>query len=150
MTVGPIAQYHLNSKYYSARPPRPNKQVDSNLPHITIQMPLYKEGLEAVLCVLLVSNTSFLSSNCFIFPVSSAPSITSLKKAMQTYARQGGTSSIFINDDGLRVNFSTFWTSAFRLNFALYRHSLIMSATRASHSTTPMASDGSPGLLMAN
>jgi hypothetical protein len=25
-----------------------------------------------------------------------------------------------------------------------------MSATRASHSTTPMASDGSPGLLMAN
>jgi hypothetical protein len=26
-----------------------------------------------------------------------------LKKAMQTYARQGGTSNIFINDDGLRV-----------------------------------------------
>lgn len=32
-----------------------------------------------------------------------APSIESLKKAMQTYARQGGTSTIFINDDGLRV-----------------------------------------------
>lgn len=31
------------------------------------------------------------------------PSIRSLKKAMQTYARQGGTSTIFINDDGLRV-----------------------------------------------
>ena len=50
MTVGPIAQYHQNSKYYSARPPRPNKQVDNDLPHITIQMPVYKEGLEAVLC----------------------------------------------------------------------------------------------------
>ncbi|KAI0300105.1 glycosyl transferase family group 2-domain-containing protein [Multifurca ochricompacta] len=81
MAFGPIAQYHQNSKYYSARPPRPNKQVDSNLPHITIQMPVYKEGLEAVL----------------------APSIASLKKAMQTYARQGGTSNIFINDDGLRT-----------------------------------------------
>ncbi|KAH9994642.1 glycosyl transferase family group 2-domain-containing protein [Russula vinacea] len=81
MTVGPIVQYHQNSKYYSARPPRPNKQVDNDLPHITIQMPVYKEGLDAVL----------------------APSIASLKRAMQTYARQGGTSNIFINDDGLRT-----------------------------------------------
>ncbi|KAI9451846.1 glycosyl transferase family group 2-domain-containing protein [Russula earlei] len=81
MAVGPIVQYHQNSKYYSAHPPRPNKHVDGNLPHITIQMPVYKEGLEAVL----------------------APSIASLKKAMQTYARQGGTSTIFINDDGLRT-----------------------------------------------
>lgn len=32
-----------------------------------------------------------------------APSIESLKRAMQTYARQGGTSSIFVNDDGLRL-----------------------------------------------
>src|ERR1700677_870005 len=27
----------------------------------------------------------------------------SIKKAMQTYARQGGTSSIFVHDDGLQV-----------------------------------------------
>jgi hypothetical protein len=33
----------------------------------------------------------------------STPSINSLKKAMQTYARQGGTSSIFIHDDGLQI-----------------------------------------------
>lgn len=33
----------------------------------------------------------------------SAPSVYSLKKAMQTYSRQGGTSSIFINDDGLQL-----------------------------------------------
>ncbi|KDQ52886.1 hypothetical protein JAAARDRAFT_39833 [Jaapia argillacea MUCL 33604] len=81
MAIGPVAQYHENSKYYSAIPARPNKVVDNNLPHITIQMPVYKETLETVL----------------------APSIESLKKAMQTYARQGGTSTIFINDDGLRV-----------------------------------------------
>jgi hypothetical protein len=54
MAVGPIIQYHQNSKYYSARPPRPNKQVDNDLPHITIQMPVYKEGLEAVLCAPFV------------------------------------------------------------------------------------------------
>ena len=33
----------------------------------------------------------------------SAPSVFSLKKAMQTYARQGGTSSIFVHDDGLQL-----------------------------------------------
>ncbi|CAL1710811.1 unnamed protein product [Somion occarium] len=81
MVIGPIAHYHENSKYYSAVKPRPNKVVDNNLPHVTIQMPVYKESLDNVL----------------------TPSIDSLKKAMQTYARQGGTSSIFINDDGLRV-----------------------------------------------
>ncbi|TFK91890.1 hypothetical protein K466DRAFT_595689 [Polyporus arcularius HHB13444] len=81
MAIGPIAQYHKNSKYYSAQKPRSNKIVDNSLPHITIQMPVYKESLDTVL----------------------APSIESLKKAMQTYARQGGTSTIFINDDGLRL-----------------------------------------------
>ncbi|RDB26851.1 hypothetical protein Hypma_005327 [Hypsizygus marmoreus] len=81
MVIGPIEQYHANSKYYSALKPRANKAVDDALPHVTIQMPVYKEGLEGVL----------------------APSIRSLKKAMQTYARQGGTSTIFVCDDGLRI-----------------------------------------------
>jgi hypothetical protein len=49
MAIGPIAQYHENSKYYSAVKPRANKLVDNNLPHITIQMPVYKESLESVL-----------------------------------------------------------------------------------------------------
>lgn len=79
--VGPIAHYHQNSRYYSAVPPLPNPAVDNSLPHITIQMPVYKESLATVL----------------------APSLTSLKTAMQTYARHGGTSSLFINDDGLRL-----------------------------------------------
>lgn len=33
----------------------------------------------------------------------SSPSVQSLKKAMQTYARQGGTSTIFVHDDGLQL-----------------------------------------------
>ncbi|KAH9938819.1 glycosyl transferase family group 2-domain-containing protein [Epithele typhae] len=79
--IGPVAHYHQNSKYYSAIKPAPNKAVDTNLPHITIQMPVYKESLTETI----------------------APSVYSLKKAMQTYARQGGTSSIFINEDGMQL-----------------------------------------------
>ncbi|KAG5715153.1 hypothetical protein E4T56_gene20949, partial [Termitomyces sp. T112] len=65
----------------SAIKPKPNPEVDNNLPHITIQMPVYKESLDLVI----------------------APSVFSIKKAMQTYARQGGTSAIFICDDGLQL-----------------------------------------------
>ncbi|KZT65726.1 hypothetical protein DAEQUDRAFT_731159 [Daedalea quercina L-15889] len=79
--LGPVAQFHENSKYYSAIPLSPNKLVDSNLPHITVEMPVYKESLKETI----------------------APSVYSLKKAMQTYARQGGTSSIFVHDDGLQL-----------------------------------------------
>ncbi|KAI0631810.1 glycosyl transferase family group 2-domain-containing protein [Trametes polyzona] len=79
--IGPVAQFHQNSKYYSAVPPAPNKLVDQNLPHITVEMPVYKESLKETI----------------------APSVYSLKKAMQTYARQGGTSSIFVHDDGLQL-----------------------------------------------
>jgi cellulose synthase/poly-beta-1,6-N-acetylglucosamine synthase-like glycosyltransferase len=81
MAIGPVAHFHQNSKYYSAIRPAPNPEVDRHLPHITIQMPVFKEGLEGVL----------------------APSVESLKKAMKTYARQGGTSTIFVNDDGLQL-----------------------------------------------
>ncbi|KAG6889283.1 hypothetical protein C0992_005759, partial [Termitomyces sp. T32_za158] len=79
--LGPVAQYHENSRYYSAIKPESNKEVDSQLPHITIEMPVYKESLEETI----------------------APSVFSLKKAMQTYARQGGTSAIFVHDDGLQI-----------------------------------------------
>ncbi|KAJ7689711.1 glycosyl transferase family group 2-domain-containing protein [Mycena rosella] len=79
--VGPVAQYHENSRYYSAIRPEANPEVDKALPHVTIELPVYKESLEETI----------------------APSVYSLKKAMQTYARQGGTSSIFIHEDGLQV-----------------------------------------------
>lgn len=78
---GPVAQYHQNSKYYSAVKPAPNPAVDNHLPHITIQMPVYKESLKETI----------------------APSCESIKKAMQTYARQGGTSTIMICDDGMQL-----------------------------------------------
>lgn len=78
--IGPVAQYHENSKFYSAVKPAPNPEVDAKLPHITIQMPVYKESLKGTI----------------------TPSVFSLKRAMQTYARQGGTSAIFINDDGIQ------------------------------------------------
>ncbi|KAG1764063.1 hypothetical protein EV702DRAFT_1155002 [Suillus placidus] len=79
--IGPIAHYHQNSRYYSAVPPLPNPAIDNALPHITIQMPVYKESLATVL----------------------TPSLTSLKTGMQTYAHHGGTSSLFIDDDGLCI-----------------------------------------------
>ncbi|KAF7778417.1 CAZyme family GT2 [Agaricus bisporus var. burnettii] len=81
LILGPVAQYHENSKYYSAVKPDPNPEIDHNLPHITIQMPVYKESLELTI----------------------QPSVLSIKKAMQTYARQGGTSAIFVCDDGMQV-----------------------------------------------
>ncbi|KAJ7641180.1 glycosyl transferase family group 2-domain-containing protein [Roridomyces roridus] len=79
--IGPVAQYHENSRYYSAIKPGPNPEVDRALPHVTVELPVYKESLEETI----------------------SPSVFSLKKAMQTYARQGGTSSIFIHDDGLQL-----------------------------------------------
>ncbi|KIK65212.1 hypothetical protein GYMLUDRAFT_386618 [Collybiopsis luxurians FD-317 M1] len=78
---GPVAHYHENSRYYSAVVPEPNPDIDSRLPHVTIELPVYKESLEETIAL----------------------SVHSLKKAMQTYARQGGTSSIFVHDDGMQL-----------------------------------------------
>jgi hypothetical protein len=68
-----------NSKYYSAKPP-PRIRT-GELPHITIQCPVYKEGLTSVI----------------------APTVKSIKQAISTYELQGGTANIFINDDGLQL-----------------------------------------------
>ncbi|KAK5655991.1 hypothetical protein OQA88_5129 [Cercophora sp. LCS_1] len=76
---GPIRQLTMNSKFYSARPP-PRLQ-SSTLPHITVQCPVYKEGLNAVI----------------------APTVKSIKQAMSTYELQGGSANMFINDDGLQL-----------------------------------------------
>ncbi|KAJ7737267.1 hypothetical protein DFH07DRAFT_753091 [Mycena maculata] len=81
LILGPVAQYHENSRYYSAIKPAPNPAVDNALPHITIQCPVYKESLRKTI----------------------APSVLWVKKAMQTYAHQGGTSAIFICDDRMQV-----------------------------------------------
>jgi hypothetical protein len=76
---GPVRQMTVNSKFYSARtPPRIQSQV---LPHITIQCPVYKEGLSSVI----------------------APTVKSIKQAISTYELQGGSANMFINDDGLQL-----------------------------------------------
>lgn len=76
---GPVAQMTQNTKYYSGKAPPPLRT--RNLPHVTIQCPVYKEGLQAVL----------------------VPTVNSLKAAMAEYEMQGGSVSIFVNDDGMQL-----------------------------------------------
>ncbi|PWN47365.1 hypothetical protein IE53DRAFT_321345 [Violaceomyces palustris] len=76
--VGPIRQLHQNSRYFSGKAPT---RMTGQLPHITIQMPVYKESLDGVLI----------------------PTIESLKKAISTYELQGGTASIIVSEDGMQL-----------------------------------------------
>ncbi|MCJ1293229.1 hypothetical protein MMC34_004783 [Xylographa carneopallida] len=77
--IGPVRQMHQNSKFYSAqKPPRLANRI---LPHVTIQCPVYKEGLASVI----------------------APTVKSIKQAISTYELQGGSANMFINDDGLQL-----------------------------------------------
>lgn len=78
---GPISQMHMNTKFYSGMSPRRLDRTVVTLPHITIQMPVYTEGLATVI----------------------QPTVTSLKAAISTYELQGGTANIFINDDGMQL-----------------------------------------------
>lgn len=75
--------------------------MDAALPHITIELPVFKESLKETMYVS--KRIRFYATSHSLFLHHSAPSVSSLKKAMQTYARQGGTSSIFIHDDGLQI-----------------------------------------------
>ncbi|KAF9890520.1 hypothetical protein FE257_005925 [Aspergillus nanangensis] len=70
-----------NSKFHSAVKPNPKLYRDYELPHITIQMPVYKEGLKGVI----------------------VPTMISVLAAVQYYEEQGGSASVFINDDGMQV-----------------------------------------------
>ncbi|KAJ4421057.1 hypothetical protein N0V82_003961 [Gnomoniopsis sp. IMI 355080] len=78
--LGPIRQRAEGlSRYYSGQ--LPVRLEGTKLPHVTIQCPVYKEGLEAVI----------------------APTIRSLKEAMTIYELQGGSVNLFVNDDGLQL-----------------------------------------------
>ena len=69
----------FNSKFYSAKcSPRIHGRI---LPHVTVQCPVYKEGLASVI----------------------APTVKSIKQAISTYELQGGSANMFINDDGLQL-----------------------------------------------
>jgi hypothetical protein len=76
---GPVRHFSSNSKFFSAVP-SPRLQ-GPDLPHVTIQCPVYKEGLQSVI----------------------APTVRSIEEAINTYELQGGTANIFINDDGLQL-----------------------------------------------
>lgn len=79
MMIGPVRQLRQNSRFYSGKRPDPLQAHEvEQLPHITIQMPVYKESLEGVL----------------------KPSFESVKKAIQTYELQGGSASIIVSEDG--------------------------------------------------
>ncbi|BFZ57041.1 hypothetical protein PYCC9005_004091 [Savitreella phatthalungensis] len=76
--IGPIGHMYENSRHYSCKPPI---RITQDLPHITIQCPVYKEDLRDVII----------------------PTVESLKVAISTYEKQGGTATIFVNDDGMQL-----------------------------------------------
>ncbi|KHE87351.1 hypothetical protein GE21DRAFT_1331802 [Neurospora crassa] len=80
---GPIGGQHTNSRFYSCIKPSLRRAYMDGFaaPHITIQMPVYKEGMESVII----------------------PTVRSLQAAISFYESHGGSASIFVNDDGLRV-----------------------------------------------
>ncbi|KAF2709488.1 hypothetical protein K504DRAFT_455200 [Pleomassaria siparia CBS 279.74] len=77
---GPLSALQETSLYYSGKAPKPGRHPDYELPHITIQLPVYKEGLKGVII----------------------PTVTSLLAAVKDYESHGGTASIFVNEDGMR------------------------------------------------
>ncbi|KAK0664079.1 hypothetical protein DIS24_g683 [Lasiodiplodia hormozganensis] len=78
---GPLSGVQGNSMFYSAKAPKLGRHADYDLPHVTIQMPVYKEGLKGVII----------------------PTVESLLKAVKHYEGHGGTASIYVNDDGMRL-----------------------------------------------
>ncbi|PWN87938.1 hypothetical protein FA10DRAFT_215120, partial [Acaromyces ingoldii] len=76
----PISQMHRNSLFYSSQKSKP-LPADHALPHFTIHMPCYKEGLQTVL----------------------GPSLNSVRDAVEAYRQRGGTANIVISEDGLRL-----------------------------------------------
>ncbi|KAK9477004.1 glycosyl transferase family group 2-domain-containing protein [Lipomyces japonicus] len=79
--IGPVSQLSSNSATYSAvKPPRLSAS-NIQLPHVTIQCPVYKETLDGVI----------------------DPTMQSLLAAITTYELQGGSANIFVNDDGMQL-----------------------------------------------
>ncbi|QUC19563.1 uncharacterized protein UV8b_03804 [Ustilaginoidea virens] len=81
--IGPIGGMKTNSRYFSAHKPCLRRAYADGFspPKMTIQMPVYKEGMESVI----------------------VPTIRSLQAAISHYESHGGSANIFVNDDGLRA-----------------------------------------------
>lgn len=80
-TFGPITGMRTNSRFYSSIKPNVDLAFSQGFrpPHITIQMPVYKESLQGVII----------------------PTLRSLKAAISFYESHGGSASVFVNDDGM-------------------------------------------------
>lgn len=70
-TIGPVNQVEANSRTYSGT--KTARLSKSALPHVTIQCPVYKEGLWSVI----------------------DPTMASLRLAISTYEMQGGSANVF-------------------------------------------------------
>jgi len=70
--------------------------MTGRLPHITIQMPVYKEGLEGVIIPTVESLKKAITTYVFWH-------LTILLLLMDSYERQGGSVNIFIFDDGMQI-----------------------------------------------
>lgn len=81
--IGPIGGVSTNSRFFSAHKPCLRRAYADGFtpPKVTIQMPVYKEGMDTVII----------------------PTIRSLQAAISHYESHGGSANIFINDDGLRA-----------------------------------------------
>lgn len=77
----PMRDVKQNSRFHSAIAPKLHRHRDVEWPHITIQIPVYKEGLTGVI----------------------QPTVQSVKKAIKHYEALGGTASIYMNEDGMQV-----------------------------------------------
>ena len=78
---GPVNQMLTNSRSFSGIRSKRINTPGTILPHVTVQCPVYKEGLETVI----------------------EPTMVSIRAAISTYEMQGGTANIFVNDDGLQL-----------------------------------------------
>ncbi|OCT46451.1 Glycosyl transferase family 2 [Cladophialophora carrionii] len=76
---GPVNQLDANSRTFSGI--RSKRLETDTLPHVTVQCPVYKEGLWSVI----------------------DPTMVSIREAISTYEMQGGTVNIFVNDDGMQL-----------------------------------------------
>jgi len=96
-----MMKIYLPLKLQTAKPPKRGRHSDLELPHITIQMPVYKEGLKGSvdlghlqLFILFFADVSFSVI---------MPTVESLLKAIKYYEAQGGTASIYVNEDGMQA-----------------------------------------------
>ena len=117
--LGPTDQMKKNSKFFSGQPPR--RIRSGEFPHVTIQCPVYKEGLNSVI----------------------DPTIKSLKAAISTYEMQGGTANIFVNDDGMQL----ISEADAQLRRDYYEENNIGWVARPKHNPKP--ADGEPAFIRA-